>query len=156
MEQLKVTKEDVANATARSEQMGALPGSILKGKGNIAGFVGEEVIRRRFKMVWSPDYSCDLIAQNGERVDVKTKQCTSPPRLDYEASIRDRQKHQKCDYYVFCRVLKDLTILWYMGYMPKDEYFQRAVFLREGEVDPSNNFTVKADCWNLPYKELYI
>jgi len=43
---------------------------------------------------------------------------------------------------------------WLLGYLPKEEYFDRAVFLKKGQTDPSNGWTVSADCYNLPIKEL--
>ena len=36
----------------------------------------------------------------------------------------------------------------------KDEYFKKATFLKKGDVDPSNNYTVRADCYNLKINEL--
>ena len=43
---------------------------------------------------------------------------------------------------------------WVLGYMEKEEYFNKATLLKKGQVDPSNNFTVKADCYNLPISKL--
>jgi hypothetical protein len=43
---------------------------------------------------------------------------------------------------------------WILGWMDKDEYLNRATFMVEGEIDPSNNFKVRADCYNLPISEL--
>jgi hypothetical protein len=36
----------------------------------------------------------------------------------------------------------------------KDEYYKNAVALKKGEIDPSNNFTVKADCYNIKISDL--
>ena len=36
----------------------------------------------------------------------------------------------------------------------KDEYFKKASFLKKGDVDPSNNYTVRADCYNIKINEL--
>ena len=31
----------------------------------------------------------------------------------------------------------------------KKEYFEKATFMQKGEIDPSNNYMVRADCYNL-------
>jgi len=41
-----------------------------------------------------------------------------------------------------------------MGYYDKKEYMKEARFLKKGQVDGSNNFVVKADCWNMLYSDL--
>jgi hypothetical protein len=38
--------------------------------------------------------------------------------------------------------------------MKKNEYFQQAKYLKKGEVDPSNNYTVRATCYNLTIDKL--
>ena len=44
---------------------------------------------------------------------------------------------------------------WLLGRMNHKEYFKKARFMAKGEVDPNNNFTVKANCYNLQIKELH-
>jgi len=51
-------------------------------------------------------------------------------------------------------VKKDFSVGWYLGVMKKQEYFDKATYLRKGEVDPSNNYTVRATCFNLPIDKL--
>jgi hypothetical protein len=36
----------------------------------------------------------------------------------------------------------------------KDDYYRDAVALKKGEIDPTNNFTVKADCYNVKISAL--
>ena len=36
----------------------------------------------------------------------------------------------------------------------KNEYFLQAKYLKKGEVDPSNNYTVRATCYNLTIDKL--
>ena len=38
--------------------------------------------------------------------------------------------------------------------MPKNQYFQKAKFLKKGDVDPANNYTVRASCYNLAIEDL--
>jgi len=59
---------------------------------------------------------------------------------------------QGCKAYVFTRICNDKA--WILGWKGKDEYYQQAKFLTKGDVDPLNNFTVKADCYNLKISDL--
>jgi hypothetical protein len=61
---------------------------------------------------------------------------------------------QACDIYVFTRVLKDMTKGWILGWLNKEDYFNSAIFLKKGQVDPSNNWKVLTDCYNLPIHKL--
>ena len=48
-----------------------------------------------------------------------------------------------------------MKVGWILGYKTKEEYFKEANFLKQGQIDPSNNYTVKADCYNLKIKNLH-
>ena len=50
--------------------------------------------------------------------------------------------------------LNDFSKGWYLGVLTKEDYYDKATFLRKGDVDPSNNYTVKADCYNVRIDEL--
>ena len=95
------------------------------------------------------------------KIDVKTKRCTSPPREYYDCSIAELSTHQKCDRYIFVRVEWDKNKpdewkrSWVLGQIDKKEYFKKAVKLNKGDVDKSNNFVVKANCYNLKISELH-
>jgi hypothetical protein len=56
---------------------------------------------------------------------------------------------------VFVRVLNNLQQAWILGTIPKDEYYAKAVRYKKGDMDESNNFIFKADCYNLPISELW-
>jgi hypothetical protein len=38
--------------------------------------------------------------------------------------------------------------------MPKEEYFEKAKFMKKGQYDPDNNYEVRADCYNLYIEDL--
>lgn len=77
------------------------------------------------------------------------------PLISYDCSISSYNTKQNCDVYVFTRVQKDFSRGWILGYMNKNEYFDKAVYLKKGEIDNSNNFTVKSNCYNIKISELY-
>ena len=150
-----VTPEMLALATARAASLGQLRNSIESGGGNLAGYLGELLIESQFDTVRVDDYDHDLVVA-GRRVDVKTKRqaSTQPPPLYYEASVACFNLRQDCDEYWFCRVSNCYTVGWVCGWLTKAEFRERAVHHVAGSVDPSNNFTFKADCYNVRYSDL--
>ena len=136
-------------ARHKTAEMGVLRNSILMGSGSIAGFIGEQLAHSCLGGVIENTYEYDIIMGDGTLVDVKTKQTSFTPLPYYDCSIANYNTKQKCDAYAFVRIKRDFTIGWYLGIIRKEEYFNRATFYKKGEVDPSNNYTVKADCYNL-------
>lgn len=153
MIQVEITDEMLLAAREKATEMGELNNSILKGQGSLAGFVGEQVVMKILGGKWENTYDYDINVNN-VRIEVKTKQTTVQPLPHYECSVAAFNIKQNCDAYAFVRVLKDFSVGWFLGVMKKDEFFQKAKRLKKGEVDPSNNFTVRADCYNLRIDEL--
>jgi hypothetical protein len=133
--------------------MGKLHNSILRGKGNMSGFIGEQIALQILDGKWDNTFDYDLVV-NDKKVDVKTKQTSVKPLPHYECSIAKLNTKQKCDAYAFVRILNDFSKGWYLGVLTKEDYYDKATFLRKGDVDPSNNYTVKADCYNVRIDEL--
>lgn len=156
---IDIDNKVIYNSILKSKSMGELKDSIRNGKGNLIGFIGEYCVSSILKdSVISNTYDYDLI-HNNETYDIKSKQTSVIPSMDYECSVADYNTRQKCDYYIFTRVLwKKENIrpdcVYVMGYYQKDRYFKDARFLKKGDIDGSNGFVVRADCWNLKYSEL--
>ncbi len=55
---------------------------------------------------------------------------------------------------MFTRILYSLKKIWLLGWLPKQEYFNKSKFLKKGTVDEDNGYTVKASCYNLKIDEL--
>jgi hypothetical protein len=47
-----------------------------------------------------------------------------------------------------------MTKGWILGWLNKEDYFKAALFLKKGHIDPSNNWKVLTDCYNLPINML--
>ena len=154
MIEVKPTESQVKEARLHSGGTTGLQGSITQGAGSPAGALGEIIIRDYFDYVQANTAHYDLYTSHGSTIDVKTKRCTSAPKAYYECSIAAHGARQKCDEYIFVRVLNNLQSAWILGRISKDEYFSKAVRHKKGEVDESNNFTFKADCYNLEISEL--
>jgi len=146
--------DEIKQAKREAKDLGSLRNSITKGAGNVIGILGEIMCEKYIdNCVRKNTRNYDLII-NDIKADVKTKRCTSQPRPYYDCSIANYNVMQKCDIYIFCRVFETLKHGWLLGWENKNDYFNNARFLEKGEIDPSNNFTVKADCYNVAIQDL--
>ena len=153
MVEVEISVEILKKAESKARQMGKLKNSITKGLGNLAGFVGEEIIREYIEGIESNTYDYDVV-KGDYKIDVKTKRTTVKPKAHYEASIAAYNTRQNCDIYAFVRVLEDFSKAWILGWEFKKDYFKRSRRLYKGQLDGTNDFVVKADCYNLKYSQL--
>jgi len=157
MVEVEITEEMKKRALDKAREMGKLKNSITSGEGNIAGFLGEEVANQIIRGQIRNTYDYDIIDYGGEKWDVKTKRCTGEPKEYYECSVAAFNTKQKCHNYAFVRIENingQWGRAWFLGAYKKDDYFNDATFLKKGQIDPSNNFKVKADCYNMPISKL--
>lgn len=155
---VKITVDDViiSNAETTAKALGILSNSIEKGEGNTTGFIGKYVVADYLE-AFTIDKHTNALLIGELKVQVRSKKTKYTPKVHYEVSIADtpKVKQQKYDYYVFTRVSEDYKTCWILGCMPKEEFFQRAIFMKKGQIDPSNGYRVKADCWNMTINDLY-
>ena len=149
MIEVVVTPTMLVEARDKAVEMGRLHNSIMNGAGNIAGFIGEAIAQQVLGGKLDNTYDYDLVLDNGKTVDVKTKQTSVKPLDTYDCSIAALNTKQKCDYYCFVRVKNNFSVGWYLGVYDKQQYMEDAVFMKKGQVDDSNGYTVKSDCYNL-------
>lgn len=138
----------------RAKKMGQLKNSITKGKGTVAGFLGEEMVLKTFNNFKLRDtYDSDVYFHH-INFEVKTKRCTSAPLPHFECSIAKYNPNQKAEYYIFCRILENYEKGWILGYIQQEEYIKNSILRRKGEPDGNTGWTFKADCYNLPIMNL--
>jgi len=154
IEEVPISLDMIRIANRKALRMGVLNNSITNGRGTSAGYIGEMITAQILDAESSNTYDYDLILNSGETVDVKTKRVTSPPKEYYSCSVANFRKAQNCDYYAFTRVTRDLKRGWYLGKIKKEDFFNKATYHKRGDIDSSNNFTVSANCYNIPIKEL--
>lgn len=154
MIEVAVSAAMLVEARDKAAEMGRLHNSIIRGAGNIAGFIGEAIAQQVLGGKLSNTYDYDLVLPDGKTIDVKTKQTSVKPLVTYECSIAALNTTQECDFYAFVRVKNDFTVGWYLGVYDNKQYMEDAVFMKKGTVDPSNGYTVKSDCYNLKISEL--
>jgi hypothetical protein len=164
------TKQQIKKAKSREAEMTALflehygrehlHNSITEGDGMLAGLVGEELFRDYYGFLRSQGaaiFHYDVLDPEVlGRIEVKTKRCTSAPKPHYNCSVAASNSEQQCDYYAFVRVLSDFSKGWLLGLLPKDLFYEKALFYKRGQKDPTGfgGWRFKWDCFNLPVREL--
>lgn len=160
MIEVQITDEMKKQAWAKARALGKLNNSITRGGGNIAGMLGELVANSIIGGEITNTYEYDIVYNTKSKqltYDVKTKRCTSEPKPHYECSIAAYNTKQQCDRYAFVRIENingKWGRAWLLGWLPKEDYFEKAVKLNRGDRDPSNGFLVKADCYNVAIQDL--
>jgi len=145
--------------------------------GRYLGFMGELKTLEYFhsqgiKYSWKnrdpntkePSYNFDAKI-NGYKIEIKTKDRSVSPRLEYEASVaqNSNKKLQECNFYIFTSISrkghpeKDYSDCEYtlLGYMSKEEFTQKSYLRLQGKVDPTNNFGTPKQCWNIFHDQLH-
>lgn len=158
MYEVRITGHDIKLAQEKAQEMGRLNNSIKEGRGNLIGFLGEILVANEFGCEIVNTYDYDLICKDKYTIDVKTKECTSPPRPHYNCTVADFNTKQKCDIYGFVRIKSDLSAGWLLGWIFKDEFYKKAKFYKKGQVDPKSTikppFRFRADCYNIKIDQL--
>lgn len=144
----------LVEARDKAAEMGQLRNSIIRGAGNIAGFIGEAIAQQVLGGELANTYDYDLVLLSGKTVDVKTKQTSVKPLDSYMCSVAAFNTTQECDYYCFVRVKNDFTMGWYLGLCSKEWFYKEAIFMAKGTVDPDNKYVVRSDCYNLAIHKL--
>jgi hypothetical protein len=158
-----LTPEEIEYAKELAADMGRLKRSITEGEGNLAGFMGEIATLKVYdaRSIHTHDY--DLILADGRTADVKSKRTSvkTPPLEGYDCSVAATSIHQKCDLYIFTRVIINNKIekiptgtVWVLGHLEKQLYLDDARFLFKGQWDGDNGFRVKANCYNMYINKL--
>ena len=97
MIRLNITNDMIESCKEKAKSIGKLKNSITNGKGNLSGVLGEYLAHKHLpRSIWKNTFDYDLV-ENGVRIDVKTKRCTSAPKDFYDCSIAETSLHQKCD-----------------------------------------------------------
>ena len=145
-------------AEKEAKEIGILKNSIEKGAGTPAGIIGQYIARfilgGKIEKRKPQLYHYDLLLDDGRKVEVKTKRTTVIPKPFYEGSVTRVNDKQKCDLYAFCRVDMDKKLGWWLGWISRDDFFEKAIFMKKGDIDHRNNYTVKKTCWNIIYEDL--
>lgn len=135
-ERIVISNDLLAKARDKSLEIGELKGSFTKGRGQLYGLVGQELVKQRIGGTGGDTYDYDFLLPNGLRVEVKTKKVGSLPLGHYWCSVPDTSLHQRTDIYVFTRVRDDFSEGWIIGWMTRDEFLLQARHFNKGDKDP--------------------
>jgi len=153
-----VTPAVMAAARAQADSMPSeYRYSILDGDGLLPGCVGEQIVKDYLGILDTPNvntFDYDILYK-GQQLELKTKTVTTIPNPMYEATVPGFNPRQKCNGYVFVRVLDNLRVGWILGYISKKEFMEKKRELKQHNVDGSNKFLVKASCYNVFIHELH-
>lgn len=130
--------------------------SITSGKSQLWGALGEIIVHDFFdnkgkRVSLCSTYNYDMIME-GSFYEIKTKKVGSYPLPNYNCSISRHNMRQKCDFYIFTRIMNDLKIGYILGYISKKSFSDICFHLSIGQLD--DRFTVKDDCYNVRIKDL--
>lgn len=155
---IRPTIEQIQRAKVHAKEIGKLRNSIRGGGGNIVGSLGEIVCADHFGWNHDNTYDYDLVTPDGRKIDVKTKDRTVRPSGHFFASVADYNTTQECDYYLFCSSDTPSGLMYVIGIVKKDQFYEMAQFNKKGELDTSApehfDWRFRADCYNLPYENL--
>jgi len=155
---VKINDDMYYEAKSRAEEIPSdIRNSILEGEGRLTGTIGEVAVQQYLGGVKNPSskpWHFDILL-DGSLIEVKTKRRTVEPRSHYDCSVCAANHKQKCDYYVFTSVLDDMSKVWILGYLSREEFHKAAIFRKEGEHDPSNDQYCSWDCWNVKVGQLH-
>ena len=159
----------VTEAREKAKNLGSLNNSITGGAGNFVAYLAEIALAADLQCdhvscdKGNEKYNYDLKTSSGQKIEAKTKRRSVDPSYGYDVSVAETSRHQKADIYAFISTTmgnwtepnyQEVKSVWLCGFMPQKEYFEKAKFWKRGDVDKSNNFTVHANMFNMPIKEL--
>lgn len=137
---------------------------------NQVGILGEVVIREALdlsELAYDPDFTTthDLRISQVGRLEIKTKDRTVPPRLEYECSLPlYNHEHQNAEYFAFVsleRDKRDANEGWerfhyahIVGAANQKMITTHGKVWRAGETDPSNGTKFWTDCINISIANL--
>jgi hypothetical protein len=153
MIEVEIEKDWIEEAKRKSKELGVLKHSFMKGEGNVIGFLGEIIVSNKLKAKIENTYDYDLI-KKGIKIDVKSKKCTSKPKPYYDCSVAAYNTKQKCDFYVFVRILDTMDVGWICGIIDKKTFFEKSKLYKKGFCDESNGLIFKENTYNLEIQNL--
>lgn len=142
-------------ANERARKLPKLKGTFTKNQaGAPVGYMGQIIFAEYVQGDDVDEFNFDVV-KNNIRYEVKSKNCTSKPKGHYICSVANANAKQKCDYYVFVRVLKDFSKAWILGQKSPEDFLKQAEFWKKGQIDPTDDrYIVKTDSYNLAANKL--
>lgn len=148
------SKSQLKWAKKRADELGALNNSIRSGRGNFIGYLGQIVVAQYFHWEEPDTFDFDIVASDGSRLDVKTKERTVSCKPHYEFSVALYNLEQDCRGYLPLSIYRDRHdyIVEVMGWIPKDQFMSMARRMEKGTRQSNmKRGEIRATCLNLRY-----
>lgn len=154
MIEVRITPAMRKIARDEAKELGKLKNSILGGKGNETGVLGELAVVSLDGFSRLNSYHYDVVSGNEKKWDVKTKKRNVAVLPHYFATVAEANTVQLCHGYIFVSIYDDIAQI--IGSIGKEDFYRKATFFKKGDLDPSSDlgWTFRANCYNLPYTEL--
>ena len=158
LQRFKVSEATLKEAKRRFDNFPLINNSIRQREGGLVGYIRQALVMHLQGGEKKDTYEYDIINAEGLKIDVKTKERKVAPRSNYNCTVADFNTNQKCDRYSFVSVLEDYKSAWYLGSISKKDFYEKAVFYKQGDLDPESSprypFKFTADCYNIKVSEL--
>ena len=146
MIKLQITESQIKRAK-KLFSFNKLKNSIKNGEGNLLGAIGEIVAFDYYQeqdklVIHSGDFNFDLLI-DGSKIEVKTMECNSTPKGEYEFNVSLYNAEQQCDYYLFLNVDSSHSTAFIKGYVSKERFKKIRQLRLKGEKNGS--FEYKCD-----------
>lgn len=129
-------------------------GKIAPG-GELPGLIGEQIFLDNWGGELVDSSTVDIFHPKIGTIDVKTKRCSSAPKDNYTCTVASYQiAKADCEFYAFFRVHNNLDEAWFLGIISREEFLEKATFLKKGAPDGDTGFVAKADCYNILISDL--
>tara|TARA_R100001463_G_scaffold136627_1_gene202606 strand:+ start:889 stop:1434 length:546 start_codon:yes stop_codon:yes gene_type:complete len=152
----RIKGKDIEKAQDMCDEMGVLPNSFTRGMGRMVGFLGEIAVNKfipRSKYVGNKVFKYDIV-KGRNKIEVKSKTCTSCPKEHYVASVNGPKKLDPANnVYFFTRVSKDLRYVWIVGWITTKDFFKKSVFKKKNEKD-EEGFVYRVSGYHIKIKDL--
>ena len=150
------SSEDISLAHERSCAMGILPGSYMRGMGNLTGCLGEISVKAylpRSRYVGDKTFTHDVVYRK-QKVEVKSKTCSGQPKPEFSAFVNCKKGsiHEN-DVFFFTRVRRDLARVYLVGWLPTPTMLDEATYRKIGDKDDMG-FVFKSNGYQITIGEL--
>ena len=127
-------------------------------KRTLIGYIGEYMVMDFLDVKNEiDDFDYDII-YNGMKVEIKTISCKFKPFSHYLCTVNSHSLHgihkQNADYYIFTRIINDLSKGWILGFIKCTDFFKRGKFNKKGSNIVSGITFSKANATTLPIYKL--
>lgn len=155
MIEISITQQQIKRAEILYK-FKVLNNSITKGEGNLIGALGEIIVFDYYQNKGREVEHCqhhdfDLMIE-GFKVEIKTQETRFKPLHWFTCHVSDYNATQECDFYCFPFVNESMSTAWLAGMIKKNDFKERAVFKKEGEIGFKKPFL--CDTWTVRIDEL--